>query len=230
MAASLAGTRVGFESSDSTSSSSRHLNACAHCQAELAMLRSFESSIPSEHEGAAAAWIAARLQRQIKSAPAVSPARSRPWLPFPRFSYLSGTAAVAATLALVFSLYISDRPPRPSVDVSLSSTQTMRSGSVRLTSPAGDLDRPSENLRWEAYPGATTYLVEVMEVDGTVVWTRHSSETLLASSPELRLKIDSGKPLLWRVTALNDSGNAIASSDRARFRLKLQNSGQAPGR
>ena len=216
------------ECSGVESFSPRHLDGCAHCQAELAMLRSFELAVPSEQEGSAASWIAARLQsRALTTARASSSTPGRRVLSFPRFSYLSGGAAVAATLALAFSLYISDRPPRPFSDVTSSTAQTMRSGRVRLTTPAGDLGQAAPTFRWEAYPGAASYFVEVLEVDGTVVWTGHSSHTFLASGPALTKKVHPGKPLLWRVSALNESGASIASSDRESFHFEGANPGRA---
>src|SRR5258708_19878952 len=43
--------------------SAAHLAECLHCQAELTMLKRFESAEPLEGEGAAVAWIAAQLPR-----------------------------------------------------------------------------------------------------------------------------------------------------------------------
>jgi hypothetical protein len=209
----------------------RHLDGCAHCQAELAMLRSFELAVPSEEEASSLSWITGRLRStRQRTARASASAPARRLLSFPRFSYLSGGAAVAATLALAFSLYISDRPPTPSSDVTLSTAQTMRSGRVRLTAPAEDVDQAAPTFRWEAYPGAASYVVEVLEVDGTVVWTGSSSQAFLASGPALAKEVHPGKPLLWRVTALNGSGESIASSDRESFRLDGENRGRARGK
>src|SRR5258705_7152478 len=52
-----------------------HLAVCPRCQAELAMLKSFESSTPLPDEGAAVAWISSHLDRRLDSIK--NPSRSR---------------------------------------------------------------------------------------------------------------------------------------------------------
>src|SRR5258708_24853696 len=54
-----------------------HLAACPRCQAELAMLKSFESGSPLPDEGAAVAWISSHLDRQLESIKNPSHARAR---------------------------------------------------------------------------------------------------------------------------------------------------------
>src|SRR6185312_15629555 len=83
-----------------------HLSGCAHCQTELAMLKSFEQSTPSADEGAAVAWIAAQLERQ-QNAPVtqMKAARVPFWRTMFRVPYLAGAAALAAVLILGISLY-----------------------------------------------------------------------------------------------------------------------------
>jgi hypothetical protein len=44
-----------------------HLAQCPRCQAELALLKSFESSEPLPNEGAAVAWISSHLERNSTS-------------------------------------------------------------------------------------------------------------------------------------------------------------------
>lgn len=45
-----------MERSSSDPKAASHVAECPHCQSEMAMLQSFESSIPSENEGAAGAF------------------------------------------------------------------------------------------------------------------------------------------------------------------------------
>src|SRR5437660_1396761 len=63
----------------------RHLAECLHCQTELEMLKRFEAAEPLENEGAAVAWIAARLQRT-----GLSPAASAPRVSFWRSLFAGG--------------------------------------------------------------------------------------------------------------------------------------------
>jgi hypothetical protein len=199
---------------------SQHLAQCPHCQAELAMLKSFESARPSENEGAALAWIAAQLEQKQGRASSRAPVPL--WRNFLRVPYLAGAVALALVVGLGISLYISDREPR-SLPVNVPGMETTRSGSVRLTGPSGDLDRAPEDFRWEAYPGAKNYRVEVLEVDGTVLWSKESPQNFAAASSVMKKKMLPGKSLLWRVTAIDDSGKALATSSQERFLVKIHN-------
>ena len=69
-----------------------HLVQCPRCQAELAMLKSFESGAPLPDEGAAVAWISSHLGRQLEEIKNPSRGRlSRPTTQFsePRGSWLA---------------------------------------------------------------------------------------------------------------------------------------------
>lgn len=78
------------ESSSAEPKAAAHLADCPHCQTELSMLKSFESSVPAEGEGAAVAWIAAQLQRK-QNAQSVKPvvARVSFWRSMFRVPYLA---------------------------------------------------------------------------------------------------------------------------------------------
>lgn len=206
----------------SDADSLQHLDQCPHCQAELAMLKNFESSLPSQEEGASVAWIAAELERRERRAPAAPAGPRVPfWRNFLRIPYMSGAVALALVVGLSISLYVSNREPR-TFNVNIPGTETMRSGSVRLEGPSGDLDRLPDYFRWEAYPGTKKYRVEVVEVDGTPLWSKESTQNFVTSSAELKKKMLPGKTLLWRVTAIDDSGKARATSSQERFQIKIK--------
>src|SRR5450755_3436537 len=52
-----------------------HLAECSRCQTELALLKSFQSSEPLPDEGAAVAWISARLERNLGQIKGLRPSR-----------------------------------------------------------------------------------------------------------------------------------------------------------
>jgi hypothetical protein len=123
------------------------------------------------------------------------------------------------TLALSLSLYLSNRQERPSLRTDSFGSQQMRSGDLRLTAPSGELQRVPQEFRWEALPAAKSYSIQLLEVDGTILWSGKSAENFLAVSPELQAMMRPGKALLWKVTALDASGTQIADSSRERFRI-----------
>jgi len=202
-----------------------HLAGCPRCQTELAMLKNFESATPAQDEGAAVAWITAQLGRNsLKSAPQTAAAgRLAFFRSFFRSSY--AIAAVAVVLIIIFSvsLYISEHQSAPQLNAGLNNSnpsEIMRSQSVRLIGPSGDLKSLPESFRWDSYPGATSYRLELTEVDGTPVLQETVNENVLAVKPGWKSVIHTGKPYNWQVTAMDASGKAVASSSREHFRVE----------
>ncbi|HST76910.1 MAG TPA: hypothetical protein VLN58_00320 [Verrucomicrobiae bacterium] len=192
-----------------------HLAECPHCQSEIAMLRSFESSSPSENEGAAVAWIAAQLERNQKAPAARSSAKVVPfWRAMFRLPYMTAAAALAVAVTLGVSLYHSDngRPPIHAPQYGI-----YRSGEIKLTTPS-DLNQPPAQLTWEALPGASSYSVEVDDVTGDKIWESKSTTNSIKLDPDLKAKMVPGKPLKWSVTAVDTNGKEFATG-KGTFRV-----------
>jgi hypothetical protein len=197
-----------------------HLAGCAHCQTELAMLKNFELSMPSADEGAAVAWIAAQLERQQNAPVAQQKAAAVPfWRTMFRIPYLAGAAAMAAALIFGISLYHenSDGPGR--INPGLGSGQ-FRSGSIHLVSPIAEQTSAPSEFRWDAVQGASSYTVELKDVAGITLATAKSSQNVLPVTPEMKANITAGKPLKWKVTALDANGREIANSSMEQFKVK----------
>src|SRR5215467_13406449 len=100
-----------------------HLEACAHCRAELALLREFESAEPRAEEAGDVKWIQSELRRREPA-----PARPRAWIfPWRVWSFV----AVAALVLIGVSLYVrrdGERPLTPGV------TPVWRSGEFAASS------------------------------------------------------------------------------------------------
>jgi hypothetical protein len=207
------------EGDSSDLKNSQHVAGCPHCQAELAMLKSFNSSLPSAKDEKAVEWVVAQLQG-AKNVPSSSP-RVPFWRALLRMPNLAMAAALTLAIGLGLSLYVSNRQERPVLHVTPTEIQNMRSGDIRLTDPSGELDRTPENFRWTALPQAKSYSVQLLEVDGTVLWSGQTEDNVLIASPELKSKIRPGKQLLWTVTALDASGKPIAQSSQGGFRVTL---------
>lgn len=201
-----------------------HLAGCPRCQTELAMLKNFESATPAQDEGAAVAWITAQLGRNsLKSSPQTAAmGRLAFFRNFFRSSYAIAAVAVALIIIFSVSLYISEHQPAPQLNAGLKKTnpsEIMRSQSVRLVGPSGDLKSLPESFRWDTYPGASSYRVEVTEVDGTLVRQETVHQNVLSVTPEWKSVIHADKPYIWQVTAFDASGKAVASSSREHFRV-----------
>lgn len=197
-----------------------HLAGCAHCQTELAMLKNFEESTPSADEGAAVAWIAAQLERR-QNAPAAQQKAARVpfWRTMFRVPYMAGAAALAAVLIVGISLYHgnSDSPGKINPDLG---SGIVRSGSIHLVSPIADQSSAPAEFHWDAVPGATSYTVELKDVAGITLATAKTTQNFLAASSDMKAVMVSGKPLKWKVTALNADGQEIANSSMEQFKVK----------
>lgn len=190
-----------------------HIATCPRCQAERALLAEFESATPLPEEEAGVSWISQRLESRlapVRPAP-VPQARWRRWLSFHNMGF--SLAAAMLMVALGVGLFQRQQPAL----IAPQGAMTMRSGEIGAISPLGDLDGPPASLVWQPVAGASSYSVQVMEVDRTLVWTSESKIPSAALPSQL---VVPGKPLLWQVLAKDGAGNALASSAPQRFRLK----------
>jgi hypothetical protein len=197
-----------------------HLAGCAHCQTELAMLKNFEQSTPSADEGAAVAWIAAQLERQ-QNAPVAQQkiARVPFWRMMFRVPYMAGAAALAAVLIFGISLYHGNSDGPGKINPGLGNGQ-FRSGAIHLVSPIAEQNSAPAEFRWDAMQGASSYRVELKDVAGITLASATSTQNVLPVTPEMKAAMVSGKPLKWKVTALDANGKEIANSSTQDFKIK----------
>ena len=190
-----------------------HLAGCLHCQNEIALLREFESPAVRAGEQNDVNWIVSRLRKN-------SPAAPLPWwkqIGSIRILVPASLALATALIATGIGLQMRQTPYSP---VSAPGREVMRSQSVDILSPLGDLTAAPTMMKWRAVAGASRYRVRLLEVDRTELWKTTVSQTSVALDESVRQKIAPLKSLLWDVTALNDTGTALASSGLQRFRLK----------
>lgn len=205
-----------MEESSSDAKTAAHVAECPHCQAEMAMLRSFENSEPSPDEGAAVAWIAAQLGKQQRATAAKPSPKVVPfWRSLMQVRYMAAAAALIIAITVGISLRHSD-DGKPGFS-SGQPAQTIYRGELHLTT-AGDLNGTPQQLTWEAEPGATNYRVEVTDVTGDKLWEGSATQNSINVDPELKAKMTPGKPLNWTVTALDATGKELASG-KGKFRV-----------
>jgi len=209
-----------MEGTAQDSRTQNHVSSCPHCQSELALLRKFEYAEASPDEGAAVSWIAAQLKRKQTGEASRPVRRAMPfWRSLFRVPYMAAAAAVIVAATLGISLYVNEDFKKPVIDHNIG---ILRSGEVRLTNPLGDLSAAPDQLSWEAVTGASSYSVVItgMDIDHTVIWQGKANQNGLTLGPDLKSKIRPGKPLTWKVTALDSTGKEIATGE-GRFRLAL---------
>ncbi|HKD05654.1 MAG TPA: hypothetical protein VKB79_07115 [Bryobacteraceae bacterium] len=202
----------------------RHVEGCPHCQTELHMLRSFTSNEIAEDEQPAVNAIAARLKARPTTGATNEAVANEPRQPWWKRAFevrwLSPAAATLA-IALVVAGVASElrRGRQPAIAIGAGTTEVLRSSAITILSPIGDLrERPME-IRWEAAPNAVRYRVRIIEVDHAEVWSTDATSPRVGLPATVEALIVPSKTFVVQVAAFGASGQKIAESETARFRL-----------
>jgi len=220
-----------------------HLSSCSRCQAELALLKSFESSEPLPDEGAAVTWISARLERQLDQIK--NPGLARVTHSSEDLSWFSrvfglrtfGKGSVRWLLPLSAMLVVglgifavSRRSQEPNLRADAGNGPAVyRSQEIEVSSPVGEVAKAPTILQWKPFGGSAEYKVSIMEVDEVPLWTGQTNDLILTIPNAIRAKMLPGKPVLWRVTALDGQGRVLATSQLQRFSVQRKSSGSTSG-
>jgi hypothetical protein len=198
----------------------QHVAGCARCQAERNLWEEFQESRPGEDE-ATVRDIAAELRRRrhLKTSTLAFPT---PSVAQPRRlavpAWLQIAAGLAVTTALGYGLWDRQpvlRDPGPAAPV-------YRSLSIETAAPDGDLAAAPRAFEWTPTDGVVRYDLKVREVDGTEFWSGSSAEPLLLVPPDVQLRIQPGKTLLWEVIGITARGDIAARSTPRRFRVVVR--------
>jgi len=197
-----------------------HIDRCATCQSELAMMQTFADGTIAEHERDALRDIVAELGRresQILGSPAVPEVRRSGFALFGSFRHALTLATVL--IAIVGGYVIFDSmPPRLPSDAGSDGGAT-RSLAVELRAPIGDQAAAPQRLEWRPVSGAVRYRVRLMEVDRRELWSNQTAATAVDLPEPIRILIVPAKTLLWQVTAYDASNAPIGESGPERFRV-----------
>jgi len=215
-----------------------HLANCPRCQAELAMLKSFESGSPLPDEGAAVAWISSQLDRQLDSIkhPVRSRARAaaqilepQSWLSriFGQGAWRWAVPATALVAAAIMAAIFLQPPQEPSLQANAGRQPAIyRSQEIQVVSPVGDVQQVPSELQWRAFPGTGVYKVVVMEVDNSQLWSAETNESSVKIPASIRARMLPGKPILWQVTAVDEQGRVLGTSQIQRFASPREHSSE----
>src|SRR4030095_14815682 len=190
-----------------------HVNGCANCQAELALLHSFTTALIRDDEQAAVRssvealrrreWdIFGRRPRGEEKRPAASP-----------FVALRAVLSVAAVLSAVAGGYylLTSRAPSRPADMR-SGGDVTRALPLELVGPAGDLATTPDRFEWRSVNGAVRYHLQLLEVDRRELWSTDTTGSAVDVPANVRPQIVAAKTLLWQVTAIGGSNAPIAQS------------------
>jgi hypothetical protein len=219
-----------------------HLAECPRCQAELAMLKSFEFGSPLPDEGAAVAWIGSHLERHLEEIKQPSrggllrPATQRLEAPISWLARIVGVGGMrwvvpaAAVAAVAIASAILLRPAKePQLQANITKqTAVYRSQEIQLVSPLGGVPQVPRELNWQTFNGAATYRIVVMEVDHSALWSSETKQSSIELPASLRAKMLPGKPILWQVTALDAQARVLGTSQVQKFIFSGEHSSKNP--
>ena len=203
-----------------------HLESCAYCQTELHMWKTFETATDtqaSEDVRQVAAQLDERMLGALKR-PGPFAAPPRRWNRVFTIRWLApaSLAAAAALLVAAGVIKYEQARPQPVLDGTSPGQEVLRSSTLTLVRPSGDLrERPNE-IRWESIREAANYQVRLLEVDRSEVWNTQTSGDHVELPPAVLARIVPTKTLFCEITAFDSSGSKVGETGLVRFRL-LQN-------
>jgi hypothetical protein len=200
-----------------------HVESCAFCRTEVRLLREFEAGAPRETETAAVQLIATRLRERSNEIfqPNTAPVDVKEpwWRLFWRTPWFSPAALAAAAIVVVVAVGLQTRISQPVLHPPGAEPEVLRSNAIVVTAPAGDVGQAPSEIRWQPAPGAATYKVRLLEVDGQELWNTETAEGAVQLPGAVRARIVPAKTLLWQVSAFDKTGHQVAISDTVRFRV-----------
>ena len=189
----------------------------------------------------AVAWISSHLDRQLESIKNPSRARARAatqnletqdsWLTrtFGIKGWRWALPATAVAVAVIVGVILLRPPKEPDLQANAGGQPAIyRSQEIQLVSPVGDVPQIPRTLQWQPFPGAGSYKVMVMEVDNSPLWSAETKEATIEIPPGVRVKMLPGKPILWQVSAMDERGRILGSSQIQRFATPRRHSSQKP--
>jgi hypothetical protein len=198
-----------------------HLESCAYCRTELALLQSFHAAPRDAEEAAAVRMVTDRLP---SLRPPVSETVESWWRRIFHAHWLNPVLVGVAGMLIVVAIGVQwghSRAPRLYAPNQVE-RDVVRSGTITVVSPSGDVTLAPAQIQWEQVVGAAQYRVSLLEVDHTEFWAAATAEAAIDIPATVRAKFVPLKTVLVHVVALDGSSRKLAESEYVRLRL-LQN-------
>lgn len=205
-----------------------HVRDCSKCSCEMTLLRQFNEGDVRPAEKSEVATIVRSLQENTSKTLRRAETQSKPrsessfWRDFLAFRPvpLLATAMAGVLVVMAASLLLRTAPDiAPIFD---NGPTVLRTGTIRIDSPRGDVQQVPQELKWMGLEEAASYEVRISEVDRVEVVVLTTNSNSVTISPEIQDELAAGKPLFWQVNAFDSSGRQIAQSELARFALSMK--------
>lgn len=201
-----------------------HADGCPACAAERDLARLWDAA--PRQAGARPEDLELVVARLEASSPVSKPALATvtpfpgPRRPAPAPSRLFTRLAAAAVLILAAGLgwrgFYQPEPPLPPPETG----GAVRSAAIEVLAPRGELEEIPAELRWDSWPGAHSYRVRLMEVDGTILWQEPVPSPPARLPREVVARLHRAVVYLWTVDALGKDGSVLATAEPVRFHAR----------
>jgi hypothetical protein len=206
--------RLGGELSDRERD---HLAKCPRCQAEMALFDAFNSESASPDEIREGRWMVSELHRRLDAPSNVKPFQSRR-----RPVHVLAAAAVVVIVAGA-AYWMDHREPELSTGINVQSVY--RTSRLDVIAPLGSLPKIPQELKWRRVARATSYSVQMLEIDRTLLWSAETAGESIPLPADVMARCAPGKSILWEVKARRGS-EVLASSGTQRFHVVLSPAGR----
>lgn len=207
----------------------RHVESCPYCQAEFRLWKAFEAPAETQ-DNEDVLKVTARLDARMAGmfrhpeSSITSGVRPRWWNQVFTVRWLAPTALALSGLLLAAGIVVEYRQARPVPvlgGMDQAGGEVLRSISLTIIRPTGDVqERPSE-IKWVPLHGAAKYVVKLVEVDGAQIWKTETAEDHVELPPAVRARIVPAKTIFCEITAFDSSGSKVGETGLVRFRLLL---------
>jgi hypothetical protein len=201
-----------------------HLKSCDYCQTELHLWKTFDAGSGTQ-TSKDVHRVTAQLHEKMRGVFIRPPSLETPgnwWKQVFSVRWLAPATLAMAGLLLVAGIVVKYRQasPLPAVDGrSPFGQEVFRSPSLTVVGPSGDLQNRPSKIHWESIPGATKYVVRLLEVDHTEIWRAETSEDHVELAQGAQARIVPRKTLFLEITAFDSSGSKVGETGLVRFRL-----------
>jgi hypothetical protein len=141
-------------------------------------------------------------------------------MPSLQVRWLGAAVAMAGVLIVVAVGLQWRRGSPPRLDApNREEREILRSGTISVVSPVGDLKELPTRIQWQPAADAARYDVRLLEVDRSELWTTSTTAAEADIPPAIQSKIVPAKTLLIQVSAFDRADRKLAESESVRFRV-----------
>jgi hypothetical protein len=204
-----------------------HTRVCPACAAERELALAFAADEAENKDAQLSRDTDAIVRRlrdhapwRARAARPSAPRELRSSLRWRRRSFPTVPLALAAGIVLTLGVVLRVVGPNAPPLGAPGTGAVMRGGDIETTTPAGEVASVPVDLRWREVPGAASYRVSVVGVDGEPVWSATVAGPPAELPESVAATMHASVLYRWQVEAMDGNGARIAWSKPTQFRIE----------